>query len=118
MRISDWSSDVCSSDLHRAGDIAPFLKPAAALASPRGWMIVRGYCVADEAIRDGERHRRWVAMEPARPRVPTQAELLRQVERIGFEIIDEADTADQQRARKSGGLGQGGAGRVDRGGGG
>src|SRR3546814_4088089 len=37
-------------------------------------------------------------MEPARPRVPTQAELLRQVERIGFEIIDEADTADQHSA--------------------
>ncbi|API58582.1 hypothetical protein BSL82_04020 [Tardibacter chloracetimidivorans] len=83
---------------HRAGDIAPFLKPAAALASPRGWMIVRGYCVTDGAIRDGERHRRWVETEPARPRVPTRAELLRQVERIGFEIIDEADTADQHSA--------------------
>src|SRR3546814_11255656 len=61
-------------------------------------MVVGGDWVGDEAIRDGEGHRRWVAMGPARPGVPTQAKLLRQVERIGFEIIDEADTADQHSA--------------------
>lgn len=79
---------------HRAGDIAPLLKPAAALTSQRGSIIIRAYCVRDEAVRRGDRHRRWVEAEPAHPHVPTRAELLRQIARAGFEVVEEADTAD------------------------
>src|SRR3546814_13827792 len=36
MRISDWSSDVCSSDLQPAGDAAQLRDDAALLLQPRG----------------------------------------------------------------------------------
>ncbi len=79
---------------HRAGDIAPLLKPGAALTSLRGSMIVRAYCVVSQEIRSGDRHRRWVAAEPVAPHVPTYDELMRQIGRLGFAVIEEARTAD------------------------
>lgn len=83
---------------HRAGDIAPLLKPAAALTSPRGSMIVRAYYVPNGEVRKSERHQHWAESEPARPHVPTRAELDRQIRHAGFEIVEETDAADQHSA--------------------
>lgn len=83
---------------HRAGDVFPLLKPAAALISARGSMIVRAYCVTSEAVRTTESHQRWIAAEPVAPHVPTRAELDRTISRLGFEIVEEADVADMHVA--------------------
>src|SRR3546814_2394105 len=51
MRISDWSSDVCSSDLGTDGDK---LRDAIAAANPRRIILMR--CESDDAIEIGRAH--------------------------------------------------------------
>lgn len=79
---------------HRAGDIIPLLQPASALASLRGSIMIRAYCVASRNVREATHHRHWAASEPVSPFVPTRAELVRQITRLGFAIVEEADVAD------------------------
>src|SRR3546814_9761639 len=56
MRISDWSSDVCSSDLHSRGERShadrgcPIIHPASA-----GWRII--LCVPEAGVSDEQRCR-------------------------------------------------------------
>src|SRR3546814_12908672 len=47
MRISDWSSDVCSSDLHRGSPCAGFHLPAIPLSAGPGSFYERGQPVHD-----------------------------------------------------------------------
>src|SRR3546814_3475318 len=50
MRISDWSSDVCSSDLARGRDGAPMTEPAAPASGALSW---HPYAAETEAERRG-----------------------------------------------------------------
>lgn len=79
---------------HRAGDIAPLMRPAAALVSRRGSVIVRAYHIADAETRSQRAYLRWHQSEPVNPHIPTRPELLRQIERTGFIVTDERAVPD------------------------
>ena len=79
---------------HRAGDIAPLLKPAAALVSPRGSIVIRAYHAVSAAARARPSHAVWRQSEPVHPHIPTRDELLRQIDRMGFAVRNERAVAD------------------------
>src|SRR3546814_15950354 len=88
MRISDWSSDVCSSDLHRAG------------------RIHKNVSILDSAARPGERE------EPGnQPPSPDEHIKSDRGDRVGA-----AAKRRGRRDQKSGVTGTSGAGGVDPGG--
>src|SRR3546814_2529412 len=60
MRISDWSSDVCSSDLHADA----VLRPGAARGGPLGALLLRARALGLHRPAD----RRTAADQPAGPR--------------------------------------------------
>src|SRR3546814_3144476 len=58
MRISDWSSDVCSSDLAAGGDV--YATAAACLASPIGMIALFGFSLSlVYHLLNGIRHMLW-----------------------------------------------------------
>src|SRR3546814_8364904 len=65
MRISDWSSDVCSSDL---GNLSfPLLVAAGTTGSLLGavfWYIIGRWLGCDRLKRWADRHGRWMTMSP------------------------------------------------------
>src|SRR3546814_9114412 len=71
MRISDWSSDVCSSDLADVGDRRGLILEADAVLAAPAWAFVRTALHVDVARRAGlaeladrDRHIRQHAVQP------------------------------------------------------
>src|SRR3546814_2422821 len=86
MRISDWSSDVCSSDLHQAGrGLAQRLGRGAPAAVQRGGQF--GAQVAVERASGALRNDEMGVVEQLAPAVPVRQ-------------ANEAVGADQQRDRR------------------
>src|SRR3546814_9103129 len=57
MRISDWSSDVCSSDLPVFGQISPLKRPFGAVSSHGSLKEILATPCAQASVRRGNRNR-------------------------------------------------------------